>query len=125
LELGGSVIRIADPEGRWKFEARSAQVKAATLDGPYLLTPADGRYQETGKEPVLMRAARADVDRQGQRVSLRGSVRIASDAWLLEAERVDYDLKNGKVVSPGLTKLTFGQEAAEAFARQGQERGAR
>lgn len=110
LELGGSVIRIADPKGRWRFVARSAKVKATGVDGPYDLTPADARYEEPGKEPVLMRAARADVNKQTQRVHLEGSVQISSGGWLLEAERVDYDLNTGKVVAPGRTKLTLGGE---------------
>lgn len=116
MELGGSVIRIADPGGRWKFEAHSAQVNAKTVDGPFVLSPAEGRYQERGKEPVLMRAARADIDKQAQQVVLQGQVRIASDSWLLEADRVDYDLNTGKVVSPGRTKLSFGQGASKDLA---------
>jgi len=50
------------------------------------------------------------VNKQTQRVHLEGSVQISSGGWLLEAERVDYDLNTGKVVAPGRTKLTLGSK---------------
>ena len=122
LEFGGSVIRVSDPKGSWKFEARSPRVKAAGVNGPYTLMPADATYQEEGKEPVLMHAERADVDRQTQRVALAGSVQVASNGWVLEADHVTYDLKTGKVVSPGRTKLSLGREALKAYrGRVGEE----
>jgi len=107
LALSESVIRVADPQRRWKFEARSAQVKAAGVNGPYTLSPAECRYQQAGKPPVLMRAKRAEVEKLAKRVTLIGSVRVESNGWLLEADRVEYDLNTAKVVAPGQTKLSF------------------
>jgi len=118
LEFGGSVIRIADPKGNWTFEARSAKVNAKTTEGPFSLSPADGVYREKGRAPVNMSAAAGDIDKQAGRVALKGHVRITSDDWLLEADRVDYDLDSGKVVSPGRTKLTF-QPSAKQLRRGG------
>ncbi|UCC67904.1 MAG: hypothetical protein JSV79_12435, partial [Armatimonadota bacterium] len=63
LEMGGSVIRVADPAGGWKFEARSKRATAAGMDGPYVLTTMEGQYEEKDKPPVLMRADRAEVDK--------------------------------------------------------------
>ena len=119
LDLGGSVIRLADPGGRWKFEARSQQVQASGVEGPYALAPAECRYQEVGKEPVLIRAARADIEKEAQRVRLQGAVQISSDGWTLEAERVEYDLKTGKVVAPGPTKVSFGRAESASSLREG------
>jgi hypothetical protein len=117
LQFSGSVIRVADPADRWKFEARSAQVKAAGVNGPYALAPADCRYQEAGQPPLVMHSTRADVDKVAQRVVLEGSVRIESNGWVLEADRVNCDLKTGKVVSPGPTKLTLGRSALARRSR--------
>lgn len=116
LEFGGSVIRIADPKGRWTFEARSQQVKAKTAEGPYHLAPVAGTYLEKGRAPVEMSAVSGDIDKRAGRVALRGRVQISSAGWRLEADRVDYDLGTGKVVSPGRTKLTF-QPSAEQSGR--------
>lgn len=106
-ELEQSTIRIADPQGRWTFEVQSARAEAAGLHGPYNLTPATGRYLEKGKEPVTMSADRATVSEGSRRARFEGKVRIASAGWTLEADRVDYDLKTGKVVASGQTKWTF------------------
>jgi len=119
LEFGGSVIRIADPKGRWTFEARSATVKAQSAGGPYSLSPAEGTYQEKGKEPVHMRAQFAEVQKQAGQVVLEGSVAISSAGWTLEAEQVTYDLNTGKVVAPGRTKLTFEPRAAQQSRASG------
>ena len=123
LEFGGSVVRVEDPKGRWTFEARSAQVKAQSAEGPYTLSPADGTYQEAGQEPIHMRARSAEVQRQAGRVDLQGSVAITSDAWTLEADRVTYDLNSGKVVSPGRTKLTFQRRVAPSRSSGGRGAG--
>jgi len=126
LEMGGSEIRIADPRGEWEFEARSARVKAASAEGPYQLAPAEGEYRAQGRAAVQMRAARAQVNKQTGMIELRGAVRISSEGWTLDSERVSYDLKRGKVVASGRTKLTFGREAVGApqtDRRQTRERG--
>jgi len=100
-EVSGSTIRMADPAGRWSFEARAQRVETASLDGPYALQAAECRYQQSGRPPVLMRAARAQVDRSAGKAVLEGRVRLESDAWVLEAERVEYDLNEGKVLASG------------------------
>jgi len=125
LEFGESMVRFADSKGRWEFEAQSAHIQAATAEGPFVLTPANATYQEIGKEPVHMRAARADVDRRANEVVLQGAVEISSNGWLLEAERVSYHLETGKVVSPARTKLTFGRKQPEKPVRSGHGKGAR
>lgn len=116
LEIGGAVIRMGDPEGDWKFEARSEQGTAAGMDGPYVLTPMEGRYEERGEPPVLMRANRAEVDKGAKRVSLTGSVWVSRGASQLEADRVEYDLRTGKVVAQGRTKWTRIEERRETGA---------
>jgi hypothetical protein len=123
LEFGGSVIRIADPKGNWTFEARSAKIKAKTAEGPFFLVPADGIYQQTGQKPVYMKAVTASIDKAAGRVVLQENVRITSAAWILEADRVDYDLNTGKVVSPGRTKLTFQSSEDDRRLRQTRGRG--
>jgi len=100
-QVSGSTIRLADPQGRWTFEARAERVQAASLDGPYTLEPAECRYEQPGRPPVRMRAARAQVDRSAGRVVLEGDVRLDSATWTLEARRVEYSLDEGKVVASG------------------------
>lgn len=114
MKMGGSVIRVADPEGRWRFEARSNHIQAEGVSGPYLLRPANCWYQEAGKPRVLIRADSARVDRQAQRVLLLGRVRISYGGWLLEAERVEYNLKQGKVTGSGRTKIMVGSGVSSA-----------
>lgn len=107
VTMGGSVIRVADPGGEWKFEARCDRASAAGMDGPYVLAPMEGRYEEEGKPPVLMRADRAEVDKGANRVSLSGSVWMRYGGSQLEADRVEYDLETGEVVAEGRTKWTL------------------
>jgi LPS export ABC transporter protein LptC len=121
-QMKGSTITVVDPEGRWRFEAKAETVQAAGVEGPYTLRPAECRYQAAGTPPVLITAARAEVDKQARRVVLEGEVRIRADAWRLEAERVEYDLEAGEVVAPGRTKWTFGGEAVETEEPQSSER---
>ncbi len=109
MRMGGSVIRVADPEGQWRFEARSEQIEAEGVDGPYRLHPAECRYEEKGQPPVLMRAESARLDKGSKRVLLTGKVRVTYESWSLDADRVEYDLKQGKVVASGQTKLTYGE----------------
>lgn len=109
IQFQGSVVRIVDPEGRWEFEVHSEHVEAEGLEGPYLLQPAEGRYQQQGKPPVFMRADRCRVDRLAERVALEGSVLLSSEAWELEADAVEYDLDAGEVTASGQTKLSFGE----------------
>jgi hypothetical protein len=103
-EIAGTTVRFADPKGRWTFEVRADRVEAETVHGPYEMRPARARYDELGKPPVTMSAQRAHVDEQARRVTFEGEVLIASPAWRLHADRVDYDLKTGKVVASGQTK---------------------
>ena len=114
VQLQGSVVRVVDPEGRWEFEAHSQHVEAEGLEGPYLLQPAEGRYQHQGKPPVFMRADRGRVDRLTERVALEGSVLLSSEVWELEADAVEYDLDAGEVVASGETKLSFGEGPADS-----------
>ncbi len=114
VQLQGSVVRVVDPEGRWEFEAHSEHVEAEGLEGPYLLQPAEGRYQHQGKPPVFMRADRGRVDRLAERVALEGSVLLSSEAWELEADAVEYDLDAGEVVASGETKLSFGEGPSDS-----------
>lgn len=110
LEVGGSVIRMAAPEGDWRFEARSERAAAPTVHGPYVLTPMEGSYEAKGQPPVLMGADRAEVDTAAERVRLVGSVWVYFRGAQLEADRVEYDLGTGKVVAEGRTKWTFTDE---------------
>jgi hypothetical protein len=98
------VIRLNDPDGKWEFEARSDHVEMSGAEGPFVLRPAECRYQRPGEPPVLMTADRAWIDRVAQRLELEGSVTISYADWRLETERVDYDLKTGEVVARGQTK---------------------
>lgn len=120
-ELSESVVRVADPEGKWRFEAHSATMRAAGVEGPFTLIPARCRYQEPGRDPVEMEAERAHVDKQARHVSLRGSVVIVYQEWRLEAERVECDLKTGKVVVPGRQKLILGPGVPRTSRRAGSE----
>lgn len=112
-EIAESTIRVADPQGRWTFEVQSERAEAAGIHGPYILSPAKGRYDEKGKQPVFMSADRTRVDEGARRVLFEGNVRIASAGWALEADRVDYNLNTGKVVASGRTKWTFSESASQ------------
>ena len=107
MEMGGSVIRVADPEGEWKFEARSEHIEAEGMDGPYHLRPAECWYQAGERPRVLMQADSARLDKAAKRVLLTGNVRVSYAAWLLATERLDYDLAQGKVLGSGQTKLSY------------------
>ncbi len=113
-EIAESTVRFADPKGRWKYEVQADRVEAATVHGPYEMTPARARYDELGKPPVTMAAKRAHVDEEARRVVLEGDVHIASPTWRLDADRAEYDLKTGKVVATGRTKWVFAGESAPA-----------
>ena len=121
-EMRGSTITVVDPEGRWRFEAKAETVEAAGVEGPYTLRPAKCRYEAAGAPPVLMTAARAEVDKQARRLVLEGEVRISAGAWSLEAERVEYDLQAGEVVAPGRTKWTFNRDQVATDGAQSSRR---
>jgi len=103
-DMERSTIRLNDPDGKWEFEARADHVEMSGAEGPFILRPAECRYQRPGEAPVLMTADQARIDKAAQRLQLEGSVTIAYADWLLETERVEYDLKTGEVVARGQTK---------------------
>lgn len=107
VEVGGSVIQMASPKGTWEFEARSEHAEAASMQGPYVLTPMEGWYKKRGGSPVVMGADRAEVDKGTEKVTLEGSVWVDFGGARLEAERLEYDLTTGEVVAEGQTKWTF------------------
>jgi len=113
MQMGGSVIRVADPEGKWKFEARSEHIEAEGIDGPYRLQPAECWYQAADGPRVFMQADHARLDKAARRVLLTGNVRVTHAAWSLVTERLDYDLAQGKVLGSGQTKLSYGGQEAE------------
>ncbi len=110
VEVGGSVIQMASPKGAWEFEARSEHAEAASMEGPYLLTPMEGWYKKKDGSVVVMGADRAEVDKGAEKVTLEGSVWVDFGGARLEAERVEYDLRTGKVVAEGQTKWTLTEE---------------
>ena len=103
-DMERSVIRLPDPDGKWEFEARSDHVEMSGAEGPFLLRPAECRYQRPGEPPVLMTADQARIDRVGKRLQLEGSVTVSYADWQLETARVDYDLNTGEVVAGVRTK---------------------
>lgn len=107
MQMGGSVIRIADPEGKWRFEAHSENIEAEGLEGPYQLHPARCWYWVEDRPPAEMQADRAHLDKAEQRILLEGNVRITYQNWSLAADRVEYDLGEGKVVASGRTKWNY------------------
>jgi LPS export ABC transporter protein LptC len=113
-EIEETTVRFADPKGRWRFEVRADKVEAATVHGPYDMTPATARYEEPGRPSVNMVAKRAQVDEAARRVVLEGDVAVTSPSWRLEADRVEYDLKTGKVAASGHTKWVFAEGATPA-----------
>jgi LPS export ABC transporter protein LptC len=111
-EIEETTVRFADPKGRWRFEVKAERVEAATVHGPYDMTPAAARYDEPGKPSVTMTSKRARVDEAARRVVLEGDVSVTSPSWRLEADRVEYDLKTGKVAASGHTKWVFAEGSA-------------
>ncbi len=103
-ELKGMTVSVADPEGRWTFEVEADRGTAASIHGPYELERARGRYEESGRPPILMSAQRAYVDEQAQRVRFEDDVVIESSTWTLTAERVEYDLETGEGAATSRTK---------------------
>lgn len=93
---------------------KAERVEAATVHGPYDMTPATARYDEPGKPSVTMTAKRAHVEEEARRVVLEGDVAVTSPSWRLEADRVEYDLKTGKVAASGHTKWVFAEGATPA-----------
>jgi LPS export ABC transporter protein LptC len=113
-EIEETTMRFADPKGRWKFEVKAERVEAATVHGPYAMTPATARYDEPGKPSVTMSAKRARVDEQARRVVLEGDVTVASPTWRLQADRVEYHLNSGQVAASGDTKWVFAEGSGAA-----------
>jgi LPS export ABC transporter protein LptC len=113
-EIAETTIRFTDPKGKWKFQVKADRVEAATIHGPYDMTPATARYDEVSRPPVTMVAKHAHVDEDARRVVFEGDVHIASQEWRLDADRVEYDLKTGKVVASGRTKWVFAGESVLA-----------
>ena len=103
-EIAETTVRFADPKGRWKFQVQADRVEAATVHGPYEMSPARARYDEVGRPPVTMSARRAHVDEAARRVTFEGDVQVDAAAWRLQADRVEYDLKSGEVLASGRTK---------------------
>ncbi len=114
-EISESTIMFSDPKGRWKLAVQAKRVEAATVHGPYDMSPATARYDEVGKPPVTMSARRAHIDEAAHRAVFEGAVRVSSATWRLEADRVDYDLKTGEVVATGNTKWVFTEGSAPAL----------
>lgn len=125
-QITGSKMTMTDPNGRWTLDVRAERVKAAGVEGPYELAPAECTYQQAGRRPVFMRGTRAGLDKKAEKLVLEGNVHITSGAWQLEADRVEYDLNAGEVVAPGRTKWSFDPEqmagAQSSIAGEGEER---
>lgn len=107
LQIEESTVKVVDPGGRWTFEAESERMEAASVHGPYTLTPARARYEEVGRPEVLMSAKKGQIDQETRRVVFEGQVRISSGGWMVEADRAEYELDSGEVVVTGNTKWTF------------------
>jgi|WetSurMetagenome_2_1015567.scaffolds.fasta_scaffold361829_2 lipopolysaccharide assembly outer membrane protein LptD (OstA) len=111
MKMETATVKLADPKGRWTFTAKAKETELAAQDGPYHLKGATGRYEQTGKEPVLMSADRVDVDKKAEQVHLAGSVRVTMGAMMMESDEFDYNLRTGKVVARGQPKLTLTRDA--------------
>ena len=105
--MDNPTIKVSDPEGGWTFEARAKTGEAAGQEGPFQLSEATGEYRQRGQPPVLMAADRVRVDKQAERVELRGAVRIERAGILVKGEHVAYDLKAAKVIASAGTKCTL------------------
>ncbi len=106
-EIAHSKITMIDPASRWRFEATAQDIEAVSLDGPYDLEAAECRYEAVGEPPVLMTADRARLDEDLARLTMEGNVRISSDTWQVEGERIEYDLNTRQVVGDSRTKFTL------------------
>lgn|GEM_PF-3594713 len=113
-EIVESTVTVIDPEGRWRFEVEADRVAADNVHGPYRLEPARARYEETGRAPVTISSQTAQVDQETHQVIFEGDVQITSETWLLEADRIRYDLDSGEVVGAGRTKWTLIEDRSTA-----------
>lgn len=111
-EIAHSKITMIDPDSRWRFEATAQDIEAVSLDGPYDLEAAECRYEPVGEPPVLMSADRARLDEDLARLTMEGNVRINSDTWQVEGERIEYDLNTRQVVGDSRTKFTLLRDGA-------------
>ena len=120
MRMETATVKVADPQGRWTFTAKAKETELAGQDGPYHMKGATGRYEQTGKDPVLMSADRVDVDKQAEQVHLAGSVRVTMGAMVMESDEFDYNLRTGKVVARGQPKLTLTRapQGVRPFARR-------
>ncbi len=111
-EIAETSIKLADPKGRWLFQVEADRVEAATVHGPFDMSPARARYDEKEKPPIIMSAKQAHVDEAANRVIFEGNVDIASPTWRLQADRVVYNLDTGEVEATGRTKWALTPQPA-------------
>ena len=116
-KMTNSTVRIADPKGKWTLEVRSKTMDAPREEGPYHLTEVEGQLQQPGQPSVKLKADRAVVDKQAERMAMQGAVRITRPGIVLEGERITYDLKTGKVLADAPTKTTIDRTFRKAGAK--------
>ncbi len=100
-------VKVADPKGRWTFEAQAETMTAASANGPYTMRRATGRYERKGQPPVTMRADQIVVDQGTRHATLTGSVHLESPTMQVDAPRVVYDLDTQQVHATGPTKGVY------------------
>jgi LptA/(LptD N-terminal domain) LPS transport protein len=116
--LENTTVKLADPAGKWTFDAVAKTATTAGAKGPYDMTEADGVCRRPGEPPAYLHARRLHLDQQRQHVTLEGAVRVVSGGLTVEGDRIEYDLKTGKVVGAPRTNWTFDPKAAEAARTQ-------
>lgn len=116
--LENTTVKLADPAGKWTFDATAKSATTAGARGPYDMTEADGVCRRPNEPPAYVRAHRLHLDQERQQITLEGGVRVISGGLTVEGDRIEYDLKTGKVVGAPRTNWTFSPGAADAARKQ-------
>jgi LPS export ABC transporter protein LptC len=99
-------ITVKDPAGRWTFHVTAVRAEAAVADGLYELEAPECRYERSGEPPVFMRADRGNYDHDRKRLLMEGNAYAWAEGreMVIEAPRIEYDLRTGQVVLDDWTK---------------------
>jgi len=109
LEIGGSEIVAATPDGRRQWHIRAAGVTVDDRQGRITFDRVRGRFFPEEDPPVGFEANAASYDTKARFLILTGRVRAvaAPDRWLT-ADRAEYDARTEQLVATGNVRLRNG-----------------
>jgi LPS export ABC transporter protein LptC len=108
--LAKSDFVLADPEGRWRWEASAASAEMDEAAGTSRLSRVKGTYFLKDRAALRLRADRGRLDRKQEKALLEGKVQGESllTGAKLRADRVEIDLKAMRLEARGKVRIELG-----------------